>query len=319
LKASLFNSESWFKRAFPVLSTFIPKANAESLTFLLTSAMLGRFLVGATRCVADWPTLNTKENETPNQKTDTALERVFMEGVGVPANFAAIALGQNAGFRLGEFISPNSRPENFINTLDESLSPHYKRAMVYTFNTGTSKRPITLNDVNALNATELEKALQAITNPLHKTLYENAKINRFTDALDELLPKDTPLPLKDVKSIAGFFKSNNLRTNICGITGGMVASTLFSGIVWQWMNDTLIRKHLVPPLSQTLTPVLFGTTTTPQSSTPKPPNPDPLKAPTALKRRSILPVGTVASPVIYRPVQPLSYGAGVTPMRGYTS
>ncbi|MFN7310646.1 MAG: hypothetical protein ACK5T0_04670 [Vampirovibrionales bacterium] len=39
--------------ALPTVATFIPKANRDSLTFLLASSMLGRVFVGAHRCVAD--------------------------------------------------------------------------------------------------------------------------------------------------------------------------------------------------------------------------------------------------------------------------
>jgi hypothetical protein len=237
--------------AFPTVATFIPKANRESLTFLLASSMLGRFLVGAMRCVADYPTLNTKKDDSDDQKVQTFSERLFMEGLGVPAGFLFIALGQDAGFKLAEKLHPQSHPNAFLqnNTVLNTLD--IKKAFIYTFNQKMSKK-----DLEALHPKDVQERLNAIKNPLHKNLFEAGKQHRFVEALEHLNP-DIKLPPAQWKSLETFFRSNNLKTNSYAMLGGLVFSTLFSGIVWQWLNDGLLRKKIEPPLVKVAKPIIF--------------------------------------------------------------
>jgi hypothetical protein len=245
------HQDSWLKKAIPSVVTFIPKANAQSIGFLLASSMLGRFAVGITRCVADWPTLNTRTDQNEEDKTDTELERLFMEGLGVPANFLAIALGQDVGFKVGQTVSMPLYDvlEPYRHTGNHPL---YAKAMLATFRSDISPETI-----QQLSGAKVKEGLQGVYNPLHKTLYEDAKINRFVAALETFAGKNFKMPTQEAKRFSQYFKNNNIKTNLFGIMGGMVASTLFSGVVWQWLNDTVIRKRIVPPLGIRLESRLF--------------------------------------------------------------
>jgi hypothetical protein len=68
---------------------------------------------------------------------------------------------------------------------------------------------------------------------------------------------DFQIPLADMETLVRFFRGNNLKTNAYAMIGGMTMSTLFSGLVWQWLNDGLIRKHLVPPIVKNTKPLIF--------------------------------------------------------------
>ena len=237
--------------AFPTVATFIPKANLESLTFLLASSMLGRFLVGAIRCVADYPTLNTKPNETDDQKVQTFSERLFMEGLGVPAGFVFIALGQDLGFKLAQKLHPQSHPQELLQKNKTLQIADIQKAFVYTFN-----RQHSLQELQAMSPQDVTRLLKEIKNPLHKNLFENAKQHRFVEALEGLNPA-IKLSEADWKNLEGFFRSNNLKTNSYSMLGGLVFSTLFSGVVWQWLNDGFLRKKIEPPLVKVTKPVIF--------------------------------------------------------------
>ena len=247
--------------AFPTVATFIPKANRDSLTFLLASSMLGRFLVGAMRCVADYPTRNTKKDESDDQKVQTFSERLFMEGLGVPAGFLFIALGQDAGFKIAQKLHPQSHPKAFLEKHKGLNTPDIQKAFIFTFN-----QKMSVKDLEALTPKDVQERLNAIKNPLHKNLFEAGKQHRFVQALEHL-NRDIKLPSDQWKSIETFFRSNNLKTNSYAMLGGLVFSTLFSGIVWQWLNDGVLRKKIEPPLVKVAKPLIF-----PQS------NPTELKA-----------------------------------------
>jgi hypothetical protein len=237
--------------ALPTVVTFIPKANRDSLTFLLASSMLGRFLVGAMRCVADYPTLNTKEGDSNDQKVQTFSERLFMEGLGVPAGFLFIALGQDAGFKIAQKLHPQSHPKAFLEAHHALNTPDIQKAFLYTFN-----QKMSLKELQGLPSEEAQRRLNTLKNPLHKNLFEAGKQHRFVQALEHLNP-DIKLPSAQWKSLETFFRSNNLKTNSYAMLGGLVFSTLFSGIAWQWLNDGLLRKKIEPPLVKIATPLMF--------------------------------------------------------------
>ncbi len=237
--------------AFPTVATFIPKANRDSLTFLLASSMLGRFLVGAMRCVADYPTLNTKEDDSDDQKVQTFSERLFMEGLGVPAGFLFIALGQDMGFKVAEKLHPQSHPNALLEKHTGLKQLDIQKAFVYTFNQKMSTKAL-----EAMTSEEAKRQLAAIKNPLHKNLFEAGKQHRFVQALEHLNPA-IKLPSEQWKHIETFFRSNNLKTNSYAMVGGLIFSTLFSGIAWQWLNDGLLRKKIEPPLVKIAKPLIF--------------------------------------------------------------
>ena len=237
--------------AFPTVMTFIPRANAESLAFLLASSMLGRFLVGLMRCVADYPTLNTKKDDTEDQKVQTFSERLFMEALGVPANFLFIALGQDLGFKMAEKLHPQSHPGIFLQRNPHFNTSDFQKAFFYTFH---PKQP--LETLSNLSPEAIQHGVQTLQNPLHKNLFHGAKQHRFWEALHHLNPT-LQLSQADMGQLARFFRSNNLKTNAYPILTGIVASTLFSGFLWQWLNDGLLRKKIEPRLVKVTRPRIF--------------------------------------------------------------
>lgn len=212
------------------------------------------------RCVADWPTLNTKEDTSQDDKTKIEAERIFMEGLGVPANFAFIALGQDLGFKLAERLHPQSHPAYFLAQNPKLNTPEVAQSFLYTFDQKRS-----LEALKSMSHEEVMHALQAVKNPLHKNLFEKAKQHRFVETMKQIKP-DFQMPLADMETLVRFFRGNNLKTNTYAMIGGMTLSTLFSGLVWQWLNDGLIRKHLVPPIVKTTKPLIFGTKTSMETS-----------------------------------------------------
>jgi hypothetical protein len=269
------------KAHLPMLSKLIP-TSPEGWVFLLASGMLGRFLVGNARIAADAPALNDRDDMSPQQKTDTFLERIFLESIGVVGNFLAIQLGQDVFANAYEAIEKRShkactmQPAQLLNNPALKQDPHYAnivRSLAYTFSPhylnakyGNQAPSVQWAQLQQAPLAQLEKDLGQVQHVMAKTLYQGAKIHRFNEALHTLSHSTQPLDTfsleqvlkpESTKALNHYFASNNIKTNMVAITGGLVLGTLFSGVAMQLLNDGVVRQSIVPRLSHKLTPLLL--------------------------------------------------------------
>ena len=306
---------NWFSDTWHAIETHLPNTvklnpfSTEGLIFLLTTGMMGRLMVGTTRTVADAPPLNPNDDQSPQQKTNIQLERVFMEFVGVPINFLVLKfcedLGEYTSIAVDRILLPQlgkrvGKPDwgNTINAghwLDklEGFNTTIKekqiiaRGLVYTFNPAYRKSvvqlkqqhllqqtttPLTFNqqtpcfeNLDKLSLSDCKTLLLDDCHALSKNFNDGAKISTFMEGLEKLSLTDATLQqLDSFKSTPAYtflakrFAANNIKTNLFLLGAGTIGSTLFSGVIWQYLNDSLIRKKLVPLVGPTVTNLYYG-------------------------------------------------------------
>jgi len=305
---------NWFSAMRRAVETHLPNTvklnpfSTEGLIFLLTTGMLGRLMVGTTRTVADAPPLNPNDDQSPQQKTNIQLERVFMEFVGVPINFLVLkfcedlgeyaSVGVDRGLlpNLGKLLGKNDwgntiNPGHWLNKL-EGLSEAEKetvaRGLVYTFNPAYRQSVVALKkkhlakhstaplsfsnempcfeNLDKLSFADCQKLLLDDWHALSKTFNNKAKLSTLMEGLEKLSATAThgALSPDSFKSTAAYgflekqFATNNIKTNLFLLGAGTIGSTLFSGVIWQYLNDSFIRKKLVPLVGPTVTSLYYG-------------------------------------------------------------
>ena len=305
---------NWFSAMRRAVETHLPNTvklnpfSTEGLIFLLTTGMMGRLMVGTTRTVADAPPLNPNDDQSPQQKTNIQLERVFMEFVGVPINFLVLKFCEDVGEyasvgvdrgllpNLGKLLGKNDwgntiNPGHWLNKL-EGLSEAEKatvaRGLVYTFNPAYRQSVVVLKkkqlakhstaplsfsnempcfeNLDKLSVADCQKLLLDDWHALSKTFNNKAKLSTLMEGLEKLsatATHDVFLP-DSFKSTAAYaflekqFATNNIKTNLFLLGAGTIGSTLFSGVIWQYLNDSFIRKKLVPFVGPTVTSLYYG-------------------------------------------------------------
>jgi hypothetical protein len=306
---------NWFSTLCSAAETHLPNTvklnplSTEGLIFLLTTGMMGRLMVGTTRTIADAPPINPNDDQSPQQKTNIQLERVFMEFVGVPINFLVLKfcedVGEYASFavdrkllpKLGSAVgNPNwgnsINPGHWLEKL-ESLTDDEKkvvaRGLVYTFNPQYRKTVLELKKQNMMKRIDTvlvfneklpcfenlahlsaDQCKQLLVDDLHslsKNFNDGAKYSTFLEGLAKLAQDPVTTPGFSMERFQnsvgkGFlekrFAKNNLKTNLFLLGAGTIGSTIFSGVIWQALNDSVIRKKLVPLISDSVTRLYYG-------------------------------------------------------------
>jgi hypothetical protein len=276
----------------------------DGLLFLLSTGMLGRFGVGVTRTVADTPTLNSNEDQTPQEKTNIQLERFFMEFLGVPANFLALKLCEDLGAYVAMGVDGvlgglfknlpwgnQLHPAHLLKTLDPLLDSatekaeklQIAKALLMTYQEPYRREvhdwasrksmpavlPFWLLVSDGITLEQIKQCLKQDCHSLARVFNNNAKLDTFMQCLNKLnqfchngkglnnetLEQRHP---KTFKALNRHFRHNNIKTNLFILGTGLIGSTLFSGFVWQKLNDSVVRKRLVPAISPWLTKVYYG-------------------------------------------------------------
>lgn len=132
-------------------------------------------------------------------------------------------------------------------TFDPSSTPHFEKLAEF-------------------NLPELHKLLNNNNHTLSRTFNNSAKFSTLEAGLTKLIqltPADS-IHLQRIKGSAGFkqlaknFAHNNIKTNFFLLGAGTVGSTIFSGILWQYMNDGIFRKKVVPLVGPAVTNLYYG-------------------------------------------------------------
>lgn len=263
----------------PMLSKLVPGSN-DAWIFLLGSGILGRMAVGGTRIAADTPILNTRSDQSEDAKTKTWVERIFMEAIGVVAGFASIHIGQDLAAKAVESVDKSTHPSRLLATLHGHLPQHSEtlsnvsRAFLASYmnptelkqwlgaDTVQGGKASVLKALKHLSPQEVQKRLVQLESILSVNLYGAGKINHIEANFKALEGKGFQEAFaqspKALNSIHSYFASNNIKTNFFVITGGLAASTYFSGILWQQINDGFIRKKVSPVVTRWVKPLFFS-------------------------------------------------------------
>ena len=224
---------------FPMTAKLIPwnpikgfRAEAfANMPFLVQGAILSRLLIGLLRVAADAPALNP--NLVPEEdKWNTFLERTFMEAFGTLGTFVALQAGQDIAAKAIESGWKGIHP----NTLLEGLT-HQAKSLKLSTNE--------LEQIGqALQKTFHSSDLSKASNILAKKLYDTGKgelVDFERHLANQTLMNKIHLP------VHMFFRKANW-AGLGVLATGMVASVVFSGPIWQALNDTLVRNRLIPSI-----------------------------------------------------------------------
>ncbi len=125
--------------------------------------------------------------------------------------------------------------------------PHFEQLMGFS-----------LQDIHTL----LDKDIHTLS----KTFNKSAKFSTLEAGLAKIvaLAPANKVVLARLKNTDGFkqiaknFASNNLKTNFFLLGAGTIGSTIFSGVLWQYMNDGIFRKKIVPVIGPMVTNLYYG-------------------------------------------------------------
>ena len=166
------------------------------------------------------------------------------------------------------------QPAQLLNNPVLKQDPHYEaivRSLAYTFSPHyLNHKPTSPSaqwaQLQQAPLAQLKKELGQVQHVMAKNLYQGAKIHRFNEALHTLSRSTQPLDTfsleqvlkpESTKALNHYFASNNVKTNMVAITGGLVLGTLFSGVAVQLLNDGVVRHCFIPHLSPRLTALLL--------------------------------------------------------------
>jgi hypothetical protein len=231
------------------------------------------------RVVADTPTLNTRQDQSDADKTKTWVERIFMEAIGVVAGFMAISLGQDVAAKAVEWLDKSVHPTTLLSALyaktnvDEATLANLSRAFLMSYlpphqlhtwlHQETGQAPVgqTGTLLKQISPKKIQEKLSALTDILNVNLYGAGKLNHIDNEFKFFQGTSLAEALKPhpeaVTKVNTYFAANNIKTNFFVITGGLMASTYFSGILWQQLNDNLIRKKVSPVVTKWVRPLFF--------------------------------------------------------------
>ena len=210
----------------------------------------------------------------------------FCEDLG---EYASMGVDRQLLPKLGTlFGKPNwvnsINPGHWLNQL-EGLSDNDKtliaQGLVYTFNPAYRKTLIELKKHEALTATDTpcfeklpslsfeacQKLLLDDWHSLSKNFNDGAKLSTLLEGLTKLsasVPAASTFSLDTFKTTSAYgllekrFASNNIKTNLFLLGAGTIGSTVFSGVIWQYLNDSFIRKKMVPAVGPWVTSLYYG-------------------------------------------------------------
>jgi hypothetical protein len=198
----------------------------------------------------------------------------------------------NLGKRLGKNDLGNTiNPGHWLNKLEgltEAEKETVARGLVYTFNPAYRQSVVALKkkhlaqqstasltfshempcfeNLDKLSVADCQKLLLDDWHALSKTFNNKAKLSTLMEGLEKLSATAThgAFSPDSFKSTAAYgflekqFATNNIKTNLFLLGAGTIGSTLFSGVIWQYLNDSFIRKKLVPLVGPTVTSLYYG-------------------------------------------------------------
>jgi hypothetical protein len=215
---------------WPIAAKLNPLPLTEKLPYLLGAVIVARTAVGLTRIAADNPAWNPTP-ESQQDKVSTFLERVFMEGLGTMGTFLVLHAGQDVAANVIELVRPALRPSALL----DSLKANHLSPQALTQVTETLARTFK-TEVNTLETSPV----------LARVIYDKANLHTFQTLLnDKALWHTIQAPVEQ-----HFARLN--QHALPALASGLVLSTVFGGVGWQWLNDNVVRKSVVPQLSRWL-------------------------------------------------------------------
>jgi hypothetical protein len=210
-----------------------------NLGYLAYSYILTRLGVGATRIVADLPSLNLLPT-TKREKTRNLLERIFIECVGTTGGFLSIHAVQDVTSKVLEQFKPKLAPQNLLNALQHSLPKadlaHVEQALKQVF-------PVQGNLASAKNS-------------IFEVTFGKASLVGLAETLkrpDLLKVVEGRTLGKIAHEASRFFAPLNRSAGVTTLVA-IGVSAFLSGTPIQWFNDRVLRKRLGPWLLDRLMP-----------------------------------------------------------------
>jgi hypothetical protein len=242
-------------------------------TFLLTSGILTRTVIGVTRVVADAPPLNPLP--IPEKDKDrTFLERMFTEGVGSLAlTYGVLYVVQDIAAKGVQTLDKTLAPARLIDAckphLDEDQLAQFTQAVTQAFGGEKAK----------LNLTH---------NAIYHNLYGQGKIAHLATLLKqpELLRSEGGFAQgKLAEAVTPYFKNLNGKGVFCLMAGTGFSAWLSGGPLQAW-NDGWFRNNVTLKVLDAYThwkeqhqpaAVAPKPTTSPQSPVVAQPTPPPVR------------------------------------------
>ena len=215
-------------RALPHTSRIIdPK-------FVIPGAILTRVGIGALRIEENLPIASRKPEDTRYQRWSSFLQRVWIEMVGVPAQFLSLLLSQDVMAALFERTGALRLP-NAAKAL-HGQAPHEVAAIDAAIQS-VYKSPVGLIAKQTFKRTEMNHHVALVKEAVAKTLGSGT-----IDAL-------SPAVKANIDKILMPFHKRLWWTSTLALSVGVLWSAYFSGAIFQWLNDNPISKKLIPRMT----------------------------------------------------------------------
>lgn len=202
--------------------------------FVIPGAILTRVGIGALRIEENLPFASRKPEDTRYQRWSAFFQRVWIEMVGVPAQFLSLLLSQDAMAALTErtgFLRlPNAakalpgQAAHEVAAIDAAIQSVYKSPVGLI-----AKQTFKRNDMNHHVALVKEAVSKTLGAGTIESLSPAIKAN-----IDKVL-----IP----------FHKRLWWTSTLALSVGVLWSAYFSGAIFQWLNDNPISKKLIPRLT----------------------------------------------------------------------
>lgn len=213
--------------------------------YLLGAAILSRLAVGLSRCIVDFPwsaagrlraaknePISPGSEETVSDRFKSFEERCFMEMLGTPVHVLSLQLTQDGVSKL-------------LEKTPWLKAPHIEQVKK-------------LANLSGPEAEVIGQALKEI-NPTHVLARAIYKPKELTGQLNQVMAKtlegfQSQLGKKSIpkaveqavsKTIWGWQQRILGGSALC-LMSGVLASALFSGIIWQRINDGILSKRVIP-------------------------------------------------------------------------
>lgn len=232
-------------------------------TFLLSSAIATRVLIGVARIGVENPYADFKHPLTQREKWRGFLERCFIEGVGIPIHFLMTYMSQDPIGNVLErfFLKPPTLEKNAFGLAESQVKP--------------------LND--AIKAVYLHGGKEYPRGVISQQIFKDLRPGKLYDKFSELKNLVEKLSPAAKDGVMQHILNFEHKVNWFGagtLFAGVVIGAVLSGYVLQWVNDKFVSPKILPWVMDTL-----GIPKDPEKKSPaKPvesavqPSPEPIAA-----------------------------------------
>ena len=183
----------------------------------------------------------------------------------------------NPGHWLGGLTELNEADKKTVaQGLVYTFNPAYRKPLAELKKQQVTKHPNKLwhfdpqqpcfEKLTELSVEQCQELLLNDWHTLSKNFNNGAKLSTLMQGLEQLsdMPEHASFSVDAFKNSPAYanlgkrFAANNIKTNLFLLGAGTLGSTLFSGVIWQYLNDSFIRKKLVPLVTKPVTRLYYG-------------------------------------------------------------